>query len=74
MLGWFLNLLVALLTASVMSLLLSTMYIFSFIPRFFVAFLKKLFRQLLFSHLTDVFIFIYNVILLTVFRFSEKKG
>ena len=43
MLGWFLNLSIALLTGSVMSLLLSTIYVLSFIPRFFVAFLKKLF-------------------------------
>ena len=43
MLIWLLNLSIALLTGSVMSLLLSTMYVFSVIPRFFVAFLKKLF-------------------------------
>ena len=39
-LRWFLS--IALLTGSVMSLLLSTMYEFSFFPSFFVSFLKKL--------------------------------
>ena len=38
MLGWFLNLPFALFTGSVMSLLLSAMYVFSFITRFLVAF------------------------------------
>ena len=41
MLGWFLS--IASLTGSVMSSLLSAVYIFSFIRRFFVTFLKKLF-------------------------------
>ena len=38
MLRWFLNLSIALLTGSVMLLQLSTIYVFSFIPRFFVGF------------------------------------
>ena len=41
MLRWLLP--VALLTGYVMSLLLSAVHVFSFIPSFFVSFLKKLF-------------------------------
>ena len=75
MLGWFLNLSIVLLTGSAMSLLLSTMYVFSVIPRFFVAFLKKLFissaTTLSLDSMTS-FSFT-SVILLTISRFSEKK-
>ena len=74
--GWFLNLSVALLNGSVMSLLLSTMDVFSVIPRFFVAFLKKLFisSATTFS-LCSVSPFSFtSVILLTVFLFSEIKS
>ena len=76
MLRWFLNLSIALLTGSVMSLLLSTMYVFSVIPRFFVAFLKKLFISSATTlSLDSISSFSFtSVILLTVFRFSEKKG
>ena len=76
MLGWFLNLSIALLTGSVMSLLLSTMYVFSVIPRFFIAFLKKLFISSATTLLLDSmssFSFT-SAILLTVFCFSDKKG
>ena len=76
MLGWFLNLSIALLTGSVMLLLLSTMYVFSVIPRFFVAFLKKLLissATTLSLDSTSSFSFA-SVILQTVFRLSEKKG
>ena len=76
MLGWFLNLSIALLTGSVISLLLSTMYVFSVIPRFFVAFLKKLYISSATTLPLDgmsSFSFT-SVILLTVFRFFEKKG
>ena len=76
MLGWFLNLSIALLTGSVKSLLLSAMYVFSVIPRFFVAFLKKLFISSATTlSLDSMSSFSFtSVILLTVFRFSEKKG
>ena len=77
MLGWFLNLSIALLTGSVMSLLLSTMYVlFSVIPRSFVAFLKRLFISSATSlSLGSMSSFSFtSVILLTLFRFSEKKG
>ena len=76
MLGWFLNLSIALLTVSVKSLLLSTIYVFSVIPRFFVAFLKRLFilsATTLSLDSMSSFSFT-SAILLTVFRFSEKKG
>ena len=76
MLGCFLNLSIALLTGSVMSLLLSAMYVFSVIPRFFVAFLKKLFISSATTlSLDSMSSFSFaSVILLTVFCFSEKKG
>ena len=76
MLRWFLNLSIALLTGSVMSLRLSTMYVFSVIPRFSVAFLEKLFISSATTlSLDSMSSFSFtSVILLTVFRFSEKKG
>ena len=73
MLGWFLNLSIALLTGSVMSLLLSTMYVFSVIPRFFVAFLKKLFISTT-SPLDSMSSFSFtSAILSTVFPFFWKE-
>ena len=74
--GWFLNLSIALLTESVMSLLLSTLYVFSAASRFFVAVLKKLFISSATTlPLDSMSSFSFtSVILLTVFRFSEKKG
>ena len=76
MLGWFLNLLITLLTGSAMSLLLSTMYVFSVIPRFFAAFLKKLFISSATTlSLDSMSSFSFtSVILLTVFRVSIKNG
>ena len=76
MLGCFLNLSIALLTGSVMSLLLSAMYVFSVIRRFFVAFLKKLFISSATNlSLDSMSSFSFtSEILLTIFRFSKKKG
>ena len=74
-LGWFLNLSIALLAASIMSLLLSTMYVFSVIPRFFVAFLKKLFiSSATTSSLDSLSSFSFtSAILSTVFPFFWKE-
>ena len=76
MLGWFLNLSIASLTKSGMSLLLSAIPVFSFIPRLFVPFLKTLFilpATTLSLHSMSSFS-LTNVIWLTVLRFSAKKG
>ena len=72
----FLNLEIASLTRSVISLLLSAISVFSFIPRLFVPFLKTLFilpATTLSLHSMSSFS-LTNVILLTVLHFSEKKG
>ena len=74
--AWFLNLSIALLTESVMSLLLSTMYVFSVIPKLFPVFLKKLFISSATTLSLDSMssFSLTSVILLTIFHFSEKKG
>ena len=75
MLGWFLNLSIALLTGSVLWLLLSAMNLFPFTPRFFVAFLKKLFILAATTLLLDSmssFSFT-SVILLTVGYLKKSK-
>ena len=72
MLGWFLNLSIASLTKSGMSLLLSAIPVFSFIP----IWLQTLFilpATTLSLHSMSSFS-LTNVILLTVLHFSEKKG
>ena len=76
MLGWFLNLSIASLTRSVMSLLLSAISVISFILRLFVPFLKTLFilpATTLSLHGMTSFS-LTNAIWLTVLRFSEKTG
>ena len=74
-LGWFLDLSIALLTGSVMSLLLSTVYVFSFIPLFFVAFFEKTISLASTFSLYSMSSYSFtSVILLTFFRFSEKEG
>ena len=56
--------------------MLSTMYVFSVIPSFFVAFFKKLFISSATTlSLDSMSSFSFtSVIFLTVFCFSEKKG
>ena len=74
MLGWFLNLSIALLTGSVMSLLLSTMYVFSVIPKFFVAFLKVIYSINYYFVIREcAFVFIYKCNLIKPFVFLKRK-
>ena len=74
MLGWFWNLSIALLTGSATSLLLSTMYVFSVIPKFFVAFLKVIYSINYYFVIREcVFVFIYKCNLIKSSVFLKRK-